>query len=94
MRGTFTEQDIKRALDGTFTRITRDGNIVTAGHVEHAAPSAEDRAGEEWTAAEDDLVIKLRNADWKHIQIAVHLNRTKSSVDQRVFALRKAGRIA
>lgn len=94
MGTAFTEADIKRALDGTFTRIDRDGNIVTAGHVEHAAPSAEDRAGEKWTTAEVELLIRLRNSDWRHSQIATHLNRTKSSIDQRVWALRQAGRIA
>lgn len=110
MSGTnFTERDIKRALDGTFTRIQADGTLKTVevpvtyvpGHVGReqvhrremmeAAPLK--APGERWTAEEDDMIVRLVNQRYTYASIGRKLGRTHSALQNRVYGLRKLGRL-
>jgi len=108
MAGTsFTEQDIKRALDGTFTRLGADGIKTVKVPIEHM-PDHVGReqlhrqemtdfaplkpSGERWTDEEDAEIVKLVKQRFTYASIGRKLGRTHSALQNRVYGLRKLGR--
>lgn len=94
MTGFWTEADIKRRLDGTFTRVLATGRIVTERvplnyqprHIITNAGSARGKskaAYVHWNEAADALLLQLKANGATHNQCARILGRTVDGIRHR-----------
>jgi hypothetical protein len=86
------EQIIKEVLDGTFTRVTTEGNVITVNVDDDYIPNSSTggkKIGEtggkysQYSQKEDDILIELRQMGFPFPKIASYLNRTEDSLKKR-----------
>jgi len=99
----WTEEKIREYLDGTFTRVTYEGKIVTEEVDGNETPNY-NRAGRPlgykthkpqlaWTPAEDELVCAMRLRNRPFREIAWLVNRSEESTKKRYRVLRVKGAV-
>lgn len=104
MRASEAGGIIKRALDGTFTRVDRiDGKIVTTSvprdyipdHQAHLPPENVGKRGPGtmprhlWTPEEDIELQRLRRLGWSKMRCAHTFNCSEEAVRRRLQLLRE-----
>lgn len=97
----WTESDIKRVLDGTFTRVFYDGRIVTETVEGDFAPYTPkvgrpkgykaDRPQLAWTPDEDAILCKMRLRNYRFEEIAWTIGRTLDGTKKRYQVLKVKG---
>jgi hypothetical protein len=101
--GMTLEELMKSKLDGTFTKFTSEGRVKTIDvEVEYIPKKCRgwknqyrDRSERiAWTQADDDFLLTLREQKTAIKYIAYKMDRTPSSVKNRLEILRRAVRAA
>ena len=104
MTSTFwTEARIRELLDGTWTRFTHEGKVVTdilePGEdppiVKGGRPKGVKNIKPHsfWTPQDDDLIITQRRRNMPFREIAWLVNRTEESTKKRYKVLRARGQV-
>lgn len=97
----WTEAAIKAVLDGTFTKVTYEGKVITeavdpdflppaaGGGRPHGTKNAKPHAY--WSQADDELLQQMRLRNKPIAEIAWILNRTPEATKKRAAVLRVRG---
>lgn len=97
----YTEAEIRDALDGTFTRVTYDGKIVTDIVGDDFRPSFKPptaHAGAKrgnyahWTENDDAVLLGMKQRCHSNAEIAAILDRTTDAIKSRLQYLLEKGR--
>ena len=94
------EQFIRRALDGTFTRVAHDHSTGSSSVVVDVVdreyiptyeprvvlkPRGKCRLGyHHWTEEEDAELVSLRSTGWSKMRCGLHFNVSESSIASRI----------
>lgn len=98
----WTEADISRVLDGTFTRVTYEGKVVTEIVEPDFIPYIGNKSGQPnrykkpiplWTAEEDDILLQMRLRNRPFAEIAWTVNRGEEATKKRYQLLRVKGAV-
>ena len=103
MSKLWTENAIKECLDGTWTRVTYEGKVVTENVEPDFEPYA-NRGGRPkgykapkpqclWTPEEDDLVCQMRLRNRPFAEIAWMVSRSEEATKKRYKLLRVKGAV-
>lgn len=92
----FTEDDIRRALDGTWTKVYPCGRVRTSRVVDIRRPLGKKppvgHVGKgglrtAWSREEDDTLLSMRETGRDYAAIAAYLGRTPGAVHNRLYKL-------
>jgi hypothetical protein len=97
--GQLIEELMRRTLDGTITKITIDGRVITElvdrDHIpKHSGPKSGSCKGQRkpnyrhWTPGEDQALLERRQNGMSLMAICRLLNRSEDSVRKRAKLLR------
>jgi hypothetical protein len=96
----WTEEKIKDVLDGTFTRVTYEGKIVTETYEGSGSPTSNGGRPKgtkvsqwPWTTQEDELLCQMRLRNRPFSEIAWLVNRSEDATKKRYRALRVNGKV-
>lgn len=99
----YTEDAIRRVLDGTFTRVTYENRVVTEnvsdgflpGYSGQGRPIGYKAAKPQvaWTPAEDEVLCTMRLRNKPFAEIAWIIDRSEESTKKRYRTLRVNGKV-
>ena len=96
----WTEELIRKHLDGTFTQVDHDGKVRVGSVEDDFMPKYPSNGpikiisalGEKkytpWGPTEDDLLLALRRKNYPLHEIAAHMERSEEAVRKRLAVLR------
>lgn len=98
----WTEADIRRVLDGTFTRVTYEGKIITdtvepdflpyTGN-KGERPKGYSKPQYPWSKTEDEILCQMRLRNRPFAEIAWTVNRSEEATKKRYKILRVKGAV-
>lgn len=98
----WTEADIRRVLDGTFTRVTYEGKVITENVEPDFIPYIGNKSGRpkgyskpqlHWTPTEDEILWQMRLRNRQFSEIAWIVNRSVDATKKRYKILRVKGAV-